>query len=822
MWQKIIAGIVVLLLAAPGMVQAIDDTATPKQIDRARLSHSFRNTGTQGGLYDPGSQAYGGRASGSMHYPFVFTGDQDRGFGRDLDSDNSRGEGVWLLAKDASGRVRITASGPVFITEDVEAIVPELTPGGNLMMISGDHPFVKAKLGYETKDSNAWHMADGGAPPQMRPVGPEPIEISNYRENGDYTEPAFDHFPEEIIINKWKSDESGDGTGLTATRFAYGWSHPDFDDFIIVELTVENTSSQDYDEVYVGWHAWYSINKPGHVYRKWNGWDWGEPGRKVEDDHYQYTEAANYTGKYAGWNVSYQYDADSPNSGENDRGEPRFPALATSVIGYRGEGELYSFQYVGWGPVDLVPPFINDPDSDQYVPITGTSFGGPDLPDGQPKYSKWWKRRGRTEIEFEPNNQTDTAQDMWDKIIQPGKPIDDNPVEGGPKVDERIFQEQNHSHMYGPWQLNMGQKGKIVVVFAAGMGAENAGPGGEPMDPRLWAMSSGAQAQATNGEDVLFNHIARARQLYAMGYDLPNQPPDVATLQRTDTDRPLLLASNANGNVAMTWHDGTDDARHPDFTGGEASDILGYRIYSATALGAFEPVPHSGNASGPWHLVTDIAVKDPAYYSGGTYSFADVNSVTGFTYWYNVVPYGKGHSTWENKNAQNAWEAPAQQPVPTTLADLPDIVQKHVKEGVAAMHTLDAARHDNGGRGFNPVIAASDNFDALESTVLVVPNPWKDDGIHSFGNMGDNNQRMRFTNLPRLAKISIYTAGGDLVVRLVHDGTRLAQHTAEVNWGQRTRSGTSYAPAGVFFFAVESLVPGHEGKVQTGSFVVIK
>jgi hypothetical protein len=170
MWQKIIVGIVVLLLAAPGMVQAIDDTAAPKQIDRARLSHSFRNTGTQGGLYDPGSQAYGGRASGSMHYPFVFTGDQDRGFGRDLDSDNSRGEGVWMLAKDASGRVRITASGPVFITEDVEAIVPELTPGGNLKMISGDHPFVKAKMGYETKDSNAWHMADGGAPPQMRPL----------------------------------------------------------------------------------------------------------------------------------------------------------------------------------------------------------------------------------------------------------------------------------------------------------------------------------------------------------------------------------------------------------------------------------------------------------------------------------------------------------------------------------------------------------------------------------------------------------------------------------------------------------------------------
>ena len=59
---------------------------------------------------------------------------------------------------------------------------------------------------------------------------------------------------------------------------------------------------------------------------------------------------------------------------------------------------------------------------------------------------------------------------------------------------------------------------------------------------------------------------------------------------------------------------------------------------------------------------------------------------------------------------------------------------------------------------------------------------------------------------------------------VVLESSSVSSHvgTAEVNWGQRTRSGTSYAPAGVFFFAVESLVPGHVGKVQTGSFVVIK
>ena len=817
-----VAALSVWLVMWPGGAGAMDDPSPQKQIDRAKLTESFRSTGTQGGMMDTGAQGYVARESGSMTYPFVFTGSQQDGSygGRENDNDCSKGQGVWILARDAAGGVYVTSSGPIYISPDVLAGLTDLTPGaGNLQLSNGeDHPFAQAKLGYDTKDATVWFNSDVGATEQPIPLSPAPAEIDNYRENGGYTLPRFDHFPEEIIISRWTSSEVGDGTGMTATRYGYGWSHPDFDDFIIVELVLENTSSRDYDEVYLGYLNYFCISKPGASYRKWNGYWFSEPGRRMEDDRYQYTEASNYTGAYRGQKVSYQYDGDATTSTANDRGEPRYGAEAISVVGWRAEGELYSPQYIGWGPVDVVPPFINDPET--YVPITGTVAGGPDIPDSQPSNSHWWKRRSRTNIEFEPNEQNDTAQGIWDKLISAGDPIQNNPVEGGPTVEEREIQSQLHSQMYGPWALKRGEKCKIVVVFAAGVGGEIAGSGGEPMDFRMWAMSSGAQSQVEKGEEVLFNHIARGRQLYAMGYDLPNQPPDVESSGRTNTDRPLLLASNASGNVEMTWTDGADDASHPDYTGAEASDIVGYRIYSTTALVQTDPVKHAGGISGPWHLIADVK-KGSA--SGGTYTFPDANSVTGFAYWYNLVPYGAGHSDWANVNAQNNAIAGAQAPVPTTLADLSPVVQKHIRAGTQASHITNAARHKTDGSSFAPVIAASADFDALAKKVLVVPNPWKDDGVHSFGSMGDNNKRMRFTNLPRLARISIFNSAGDLVMEVVHDGvTGKAQHTAEVSWSQNARSGVSLAAPGIYFYAVESLVPGHDGKVQTGGFMIIQ
>ncbi len=819
--RRPLAGLLTLCVCwlAPGPARA-DDPALMGQLNRPKLSSSFRNTGTQGAGLTVGAW---GENSASMCYPYNWTGTRGRGlYGSfvlipQFENENSRGEGVWIFAKDASGRRHISASGPLFISEDIREVVPDFGPGGNMKLSNGDqHPFAKAGLGFETRDATVWFNSDKGGPARTVPGGPTPAVIANYREKGDYTLPRFDPFPEETVVSRWRSDETLGGTGMTFTRYAYGWSHPDFDDFFIVELVAENTSKQTYDEVYVAYLNYFDVSLAGGA--------WALSGiLNSSDDRYQYTESSNYAGPYRGKKVSYQYDGDHPDTPIKDLGNPYVGVYvgATSANGLpipqRGEGELLSPQYVGWGPVDLTPPFINDPEV--YVPLPGTAAGGLDLPADQPRYSHWWSPS------LVPDITRNNRDQMWEAFITPASPIDNNPIKNGPRQAEQELQGQLHTQVYGPWSLKPGEKAKIVLVFAAGAGNEFAGPGGEPLDWRLWTMSSGAPKEVASGEKALFDHIERGRLLYRMGYDLPNQPPDLESKNFSflRPDQAVQLASNGQGNIAISWLPGADNAAHPDF--GD-KDVAGYRVYRNTSFLEKVPVVHQGNNDGPWKIVAEIRAGDSKYLSGGRYTYTDEGSLTGFEYRYNVAPFGKGHNTWENRNAQNNSIPGAQRPVPTTLADLPAIVQRHVKAGVSASYIVDPARSSQEGRQFPAVIAASAASDALQNRVKMVPNPWRDDGIHNFGPLGSNNRRVRFINLPRMARVSIYNAAGDLQTRIVHQGAAGTSHSAEMEWDLRPFSGvgSSGVPPGMYFFVVESLVPGEfeKRKVQTGSFMVIQ
>ena len=121
-----------------------------------------------------------------------------------------------------------------------------------------------------------------------------------------------------------------------------------------------------------------------------------------------------------------------------------------------------------------------------------------------------------------------------------------------------------------------------------------------------------------------------------------------------------------------------------------------------------------------------------------------------------------------------------------------------------------------------PVVAGAGTYDRLEKQVMVVPNPWKvDDDLHSY----QRSNRIRFTNLPGWCQIDLYTVTGERFWTFFNDDpTR-----AEVTWQQLTEAQpvletADSAPvgSGIYFWKVTSLMPQSMGKVQKGTFVVIK
>jgi hypothetical protein len=126
-------------------------------------------------------------------------------------------------------------------------------------------------------------------------------------------------------------------------------------------------------------------------------------------------------------------------------------------------------------------------------------------------------------------------------------------------------------------------------------------------------------------------------------------------------------------------------------------------------------------------------------------------------------------------------------------------------------------------------IPATPEADRLERKVRVVPNPYYVDGLHNY----PNTVNIRFVNLPRKSKIHIYSVSGDWVQTIEHDETvtvetggvlvpRTTGQKGENIFRQNTWNLSGQISTGLYFFAVVSEVPESMGKVQRGSFVVIK
>ncbi len=843
MRMRAILGVALLLapgaLCAPAEAQqmTVGGTANialpPRQLTRGKLWQSFINTGAEGarlveinygGLY--ADVAYPGMIiAGGNDYVEHYGGATDwTDFQTDLMTHQGRGHG-WYIAAKVDGTPAVSFGDALIKgkeeSDDIIAMAfdPTVDLGGRF-----------ANLGNEVINPRSGRSMGNWWPGTTIPLdASEPREILNYR-IGQYTDASVDNFPEDIILSKWTTK-----TGITGNKAAYAWNHPDYDDFIIVEWVFENTGDTDGDRmadlpggghnlenVYFAFHHRFMTSGAGTSRSSYVAyyWDWGPLdgcvsifGANVDngqDDKIKYTESPNYDGPTdaRGLKLTYQYDWDNfcyTGSFADDVGDPfrvgnRSRSVSPPAI--TQDGDLLSPAWIGWTEIDVDPTdgFIGD--NEVYVapdvvqqPFAHNLFHfqyrqqnvqvHSDLRGEEPNPTEMSDEtmyqmltRSPDPSYFEPLNSHAAATTRPTRasgdpnLGVPLLPLPDNPTGPMPYVPDPEWEWVGRNGVaaaytpmdtYGPYDMAPGDKVKLVFAYVAGAPVtENV---------RKW-QRAGDNSELRKEENGaawanLVNHVKRAKEAYALGYDLPNQPPDVD----------VKLESSTNAQVLATWKGDLEKSNNPD---AGQPDVAGYRVYRA------ETIPDE------WVLAGDVKANGSA-----TYEFEDPQSLAGFRYYYSVRSYqGSANTGFVSRvtgqtvaGGVSAYESGAGDPSTFYLAP-------------------------TGMTPFSPAQVASTEADRLEKDILIVPNPYIEDGLHTY----EASTKIRILNIPRRCKIRIYNFAGDLVAEVDHDSAT----EGEAAYFQLNRTATSPLIFGTYLVAVESLMPESRGQVKRGAFVVIR
>jgi hypothetical protein len=630
-----------------------------------------------------------------------------------------------------------------------------------------------------------------------------PVQIANYRlhayiQNTD--------LPEEVLIAQWTNTKQGI---LTQAR-VHDWSNPDFDDFVMVEYIFTNLGDFDGDgqedrpgqtktqeRVYF---AFVNYEIPTYL-----GFGWFRPlSARVFDDIYAYSDAAGYRGAFPmGLKASLWRDSDNPATSWDDAGEPFYfrESISTGRFG-QTEGQMQAA--ATWAMAPLA--FRNTGPSHAFNP-KDRAMKYVDPVGEQPYAARWWKARSTTDYD-DPDPNRDPEKKLYDEMT--AQKIQDNPNEASPGDRTGYV----HAQVYGPYTLRPGQSAKIVIAFVAGHPAQmKADPrqGMGAMDILTWDRSNDPvekkQAEMkTLGEQALLENLRLAQFAYDSEYHIPAAPTN-AFIAADD------LTSSPDAHQQVSWADDSDRAINPYY---KEADVIGYRVYRSTWFGV-----------GPWELWDTIekgkggkTVNGRWTYTNGRYTYEDLLSAAGFEYHYSVRPFARGHADWAATLSDGSVK---------TLADIPVArARANVTRGYESGWGPSTARTFDGNerRPFQP---ATPEADRLERRVRVVPNPYYVDGLHNY----PNTVNIRFVNLPRKSKIYIYSVSGDHIKTIQHDETvtvetggvlvpKTAGQKGENVFRQYTWNLSGQVSTGLYFFAVVSEVPESMGKVQRGSFVVIK
>ncbi|MBN1350320.1 hypothetical protein JXJ21_12975 [candidate division KSB1 bacterium] len=805
------------------------DDSTPRYLTRSKLWTTYRMTGQQGqqaypgpaandqaGLSYPGSSIRTGEYVEYWNASIIDESTGGAGAGAKASNSarnvNSHGEGTYILAR-AGNQTFISYSGPRSVSPDVVKVGydPSLGP--------------EADLGVDDAKSTYWP----GAPPLD---SEEPAEIHNYQFH-KYI--GRDNDAEEIIIVRWTT-----GMGITATKKGKAWSYQKYDDFIIVENVFEYTGDSNGDGivdstdvfgsnppvltgVYFSFANMLSSSLMGETYgvepyMNWSDWRNNKP--PARDDEYKYSDSPGYqalipedTPNYVGKKMSYGWDGDDPDNDYIDSGEPyayRYTSMAAAGNEEQGQSEtqLLSYAFIGMAPLDYDPTdgFTND--SESYV--------APEVAD-QPSRCKWWQYYLINDKPIEPHLFSFTEDEIYDMLAQ-DDPADNPAFYPDPPTPDalRLVGTYAHFQVYGPYTLHPGDKVKIVMAYVGGSGADYLANQGV-YDPRLapenaWARSldPGKMRQLEFGERSLFHNLSLAQEIYDMGYDVPDPPPDVEILD---------VKPNASGHLQVFFSDEALEAEDPDYIGAEAKDVAGFRVYLMLTGGAAEKAdpnePRSNDRlsenwhNGPYRFMDEIQKGQTTSDLGlitynpsqHLYTFTDKTTMVGaFKYFYSVRSFDTGHSDWNGTGV----------PVPSLESGLSAPEQKMLL-GVEAYFRL------------------TQEVDQMERKIRVVPNPYSQDGVHEY----PMTNVIKFFNIPRKCLISIYSVSGELVAQVNHNAP---QPIGE--WDQQSIKFAGNVAPGIYFWVVESLVDGEfnyvsadgdtlapvkvnsKGKIQKGTLLI--
>ena len=588
--------------------------------------------------------------------------------------------------------------------------------------------------------------------PGAPPVTDQPIEIHNH-DYGRYI--GDDSEGEAIMLTAWSSK-----SGISVSQKAFSWSYPDFNDFIIYEYIFHNDGDANGDGA-------PDEGFPVQLNDVYIGFSnvmtvsqagcfisspgaWWVDAPELRDDHFRYTGSANYDGPAEYADLKLSYHYDG------DAPSTLWNDVGGPYVSSRHHSLFKNTARIDGELTDF--QYVGFAPLDYTPPFANDpeTYVSPKVAD-QPVSAKWWEIYSRNDFTY-PDPSNDGDETLWTKLVE-DQQFQSNPTDIG---------DYAHSQTYGPYDIGPGEKVKIVAVFAGGTAADAKG-----MNVVEWART-GNQDEIPMGRETLVDHVRRAQFAYDSGYDLPDPPPDVR----------FSVGNSERGQVLLTWPDEADRALDPDYN---EADVIAYRVYRTQVREA-----------GPFKMLAEIPVGGSAL-SGGTYSYEDETSAPGFNYWYSVRSVDGGHTTWTNNDGSK------------TIDDLPAAVRQNVQSGLESGYSSPNQRMQV---FTSPKIPGTDKKDALQDEILVVPNPYRDDGEHMY----PGSRKIRFTNIPRRANIKIYSTAGDLVWTINHDSP-----LGEAEWSQVPRSfARPEVPAGIYFFTVESLMPAAQGQMRFGSFVIIK